>query len=113
MALAAAAAIDPNPAPRSLLLPKPFLLTIPLSTSPTVDTTLPLHYHHTTVSPFHYRPTPTVSPHPQVFDNKKDGPRFVFHTAFEDPLEPPNAPSRRSIEIRAIAFFDAPPLEAA
>jgi len=42
----------------------------------------------------------------KVYDKKKDGPRFVFHTAFEDPLTPENAPPRKSIEIRAVAFFN-------
>ena len=46
----------------------------------------------------------------KVYDKKEDGPRFVFHTAFDDPSSPPDAPPRRSIEARAIAFFDAPPL---
>ena len=46
----------------------------------------------------------------QVYDKKVDGPRFVFHTAFTDPASPPDAPPRRSIEVRAIAFFDPPPL---
>ena len=48
----------------------------------------------------------------QVYDKKVDGPRFVFHTAFTDPASPPDAPPRRSIEVRAIAFFDPPPLTA-
>jgi hypothetical protein len=43
----------------------------------------------------------------KVFDKKEDGPRFVFHTAINDPLAPENPPSRRSIEVRAIAFFEA------
>ena len=42
----------------------------------------------------------------KVYDKKEDGPRFVFHTAFDDPLTPENAPPRRSIEVRTIAFFD-------
>ena len=41
----------------------------------------------------------------KVFDNKEDGPRFVFHTAFDLPDTPPDAPPRRSIEVRAIAFY--------
>jgi hypothetical protein len=45
-----------------------------------------------------------------VYDKKVDGgPRFVFHTAFTDPASPPDAPPRRSIEVRAIAFYDPPP----
>ena len=47
-----------------------------------------------------------------MYDKKVDGPRFVFHTAFTDPASPPDAPPRRSIEVRAIAFFDPPPLTA-
>lgn len=42
----------------------------------------------------------------KVYDKKEDGPRFVFHTAFDDPSSPPNAPQRKSIEVRTIAFFD-------
>jgi len=45
----------------------------------------------------------------KVYDKHEDGPRFVFHTAFEDPSSPPDAPPRQSIEVRAIAFFDPPP----
>lgn len=46
----------------------------------------------------------------KVYDKKVDGPRFVFHTAFTDPSTPSNAPPRKSIEVRAIAFYDPPPL---
>jgi hypothetical protein len=43
----------------------------------------------------------------KVFDSKKDGrARFVPHTSFENPLAPTDAPPRRSIEIRTLAFFD-------
>lgn len=42
----------------------------------------------------------------KVYDKKEDGPRFTFHTAFEDPLTTPSSAARRSIEIRSIAFFD-------
>eukprot|EP00658_Telonema_sp_P-2_P026714 TRINITY_DN20811_c0_g1_i1.p1 TRINITY_DN20811_c0_g1~~TRINITY_DN20811_c0_g1_i1.p1 ORF type:complete len:311 (-),score=61.02 TRINITY_DN20811_c0_g1_i1:41-973(-) len=41
----------------------------------------------------------------KTYDKKQDGPRFVFHTAFHDPRTPADAPPRRSIEVRAIAFF--------
>ena len=41
----------------------------------------------------------------KVYDKKEVGPRFVFHTSFDDPTTPPNAPIRCSIEIRSIAFF--------
>ena len=42
----------------------------------------------------------------KVYDKKADGPRFVFHTAFDDPSTKEDAPPRRSIEVRAIAFYD-------
>jgi len=42
----------------------------------------------------------------KVYDKKEDGPRFVFHTAFDDPRSPEDAPPRSSIECRTIAFFD-------
>ena len=44
----------------------------------------------------------------KVYDKQIDGPRFVFHTSFDDPMTPVDAPPRKSIEVRAIAFFDAP-----
>lgn len=44
----------------------------------------------------------------KVYDKKEDGPRFVFHTAFNDPLSTADAPPRRSIECRTVAFFDVP-----
>ena len=31
---------------------------------------------------------------------------FSFHSAFEDPNAPPNAPERKSIEVRCVAFFE-------
>jgi len=46
----------------------------------------------------------------KVYDQDYDGPRFTFHTAFEDPKAPDDAPHRESIEIRTIAFFDVPDL---
>ena len=49
----------------------------------------------------------------KVYDRKEDGgPRFVFHTAFTDPASPLDAPPRRSIEVRAIVFYDPPPIAA-
>lgn len=41
----------------------------------------------------------------KVFDKHEDGTRFVFHTAFDEPDTPPDAPPRSSIEVRSIAFF--------
>ncbi len=42
------------------------------------------------------------------FDSVQDGSVAVFtpHTGFEDPKTPPDAPPRRSIEIRALVFYD-------
>ncbi len=45
----------------------------------------------------------------KVFDSEKDGrARFTAHTSFDDPTCPPDAPARESIEVRTLAFFDAP-----
>jgi hypothetical protein len=45
----------------------------------------------------------------KVFDSDKNAPaRYTAHTAFDDPASPPDAPFRESIEVRALAFFDAP-----
>jgi hypothetical protein len=42
----------------------------------------------------------------KVFDSLKDGrARWTAHTAFEDPITPPHARPRESIEIRTMAFF--------
>jgi hypothetical protein len=42
----------------------------------------------------------------KVYDSLKDGrARFTAHTAFEDPMTPPHARPRESIEIRTLAFF--------
>ena len=63
----------------------------------------------------------------KVYDKKADGPRFAFHTAFDEPLSAAggdaggaggaggvekgrDVPPRRSIEVRTIAFFNPPPL---
>ena len=46
----------------------------------------------------------------KVFDKTEGGPRFVFHTAFDDPHTPADPPPRKSIEVRAIIFYDPPPL---
>ena len=42
----------------------------------------------------------------KVYDSEKDGrARWTAHTAFPDPLSPPNARPRESIEVRTLAFF--------
>jgi hypothetical protein len=42
----------------------------------------------------------------KIYDSAADGPaRLTAHTAFDDPTSPPNAPPRRSIEVRAIVFW--------
>ncbi len=42
----------------------------------------------------------------KVYDSLRDGrARWTAHTAFDDPLSPPHARPRESIEIRTLAFF--------
>jgi hypothetical protein len=42
----------------------------------------------------------------KVYDSMKDGrARFTAHTAFDDPVSPPQVRPRESIEIRTLAFF--------
>jgi hypothetical protein len=42
----------------------------------------------------------------KIYDSTTDGAaRLTAHTAFDDPMSAPNAPTRRSIEIRAIVFW--------
>lgn len=43
----------------------------------------------------------------KIYDSKTDiAARAGAHTAFDDPTTPPGAPPRRSIELRALVFFD-------
>jgi hypothetical protein len=50
--------------------------------------------------------TPTEATLLKVYDSAEDGrARLSAHTAFDDPTSPPNAPPRRSIEIRSILFW--------
>lgn len=42
----------------------------------------------------------------KIYDSATDGrARLTAHTAFDNPLAPPDAPARRSIEIRALLFW--------
>jgi hypothetical protein len=42
----------------------------------------------------------------RVHDSAEDGrARLSFHTSFENPLAPPDAPPRESVEVRALVFF--------
>lgn len=42
----------------------------------------------------------------KIYDSQADGPvRLSAHTAFVDPTSRPDAPARRSIEIRALVFY--------
>ena len=55
---------------------------------------------------------PDMQPHEALlikgYDSLEDGrARFTLHTAFDDPTSAPDAPPRRSIEVRTLAFFDA------
>ena len=38
----------------------------------------------------------------KIYDSQTDG---TAHTAFDDPTTPPDAPARRSIEVRTLLFF--------
>jgi hypothetical protein len=43
----------------------------------------------------------------KIYDSRRDGvARLSAHTAFDDPTTPADAPPRRSIELRALVFFD-------
>lgn len=43
----------------------------------------------------------------KIFDSQEDGTaRLTAHTAFDDPTFGPNAPPRRSIEVRTLVFWD-------
>lgn len=39
------------------------------------------------------------------YDSRPDVARFTPHSAFDDPATPPDAPPRRSIEIRSLVFY--------
>jgi hypothetical protein len=44
----------------------------------------------------------------KIYDSRMDGTaRLTAHTAFEDPSSPPDAPHRRSIELRGLVFWDS------
>jgi hypothetical protein len=42
----------------------------------------------------------------KIHDSRRDVARLSAHTAFDDPTTPADAPPRRSIELRALVFFD-------
>ncbi len=55
---------------------------------------------------WHPKQTPTEATLIKVYDSATDGPaRLSAHTAFDDPTSAPDAPPRRSIEIRALVFL--------
>lgn len=41
----------------------------------------------------------------KIYDSREDVARLTAHTAFDDPTSAPNAPARRSIELRALVFW--------
>ena len=52
------------------------------------------------------RQTPTEATLLKIYDSAEDGrARLTAHSAFDDPRSPPDAPPRRSIEIRALLFW--------
>jgi hypothetical protein len=52
---------------------------------------------------------PNLSPNEAIllkgYDSDAGVARFTTHVAFDDPLSPPNAPERESIEVRALAIY--------
>jgi hypothetical protein len=55
---------------------------------------------------WHPRQTPTEATLIKVYDSATDGrARLSAHTAFDDPTSAPDAPPRRSVEIRALVFW--------
>ena len=42
----------------------------------------------------------------KVYEKTEEGPRLTFHTAFDDPTTPADAPDRESIEVCSIVCFD-------
>jgi hypothetical protein len=55
---------------------------------------------------FNPRQTTTEATLLKIYDSAADGrARLTAHTAFDDPHSPPDAPPRRSIEIRALLFW--------
>jgi hypothetical protein len=47
----------------------------------------------------------------KIYDSRTDGTaRLTAHTAFENPADAPDAPPRRSIELRALLFWPAQPV---
>jgi hypothetical protein len=55
---------------------------------------------------------PEVEPHEvvliKIYDSLEAGAaRLSFHTAFDDPTSPSDAPPRRSIELRTLVFFES------
>jgi hypothetical protein len=52
------------------------------------------------------RQTPSEATLLKIYDSATDGPaRLTAHTAFDDPTSAPDAPTRRSIEVRSIVFW--------
>jgi hypothetical protein len=41
----------------------------------------------------------------KIYDSRTDAARLTAHTAFDDPNTPPEAPPRRSIELRTLVFW--------
>jgi hypothetical protein len=43
----------------------------------------------------------------KIYDSSSEAARLSFHTAFDDPTSAPDAPPRRSIELRNLVFFES------
>lgn len=65
------------------------------------------HFHHNPAQGWYYFPRlgPDECLLLKIFDSRTDVARMTAHTAFDDPTTAPDAAPRRSIELRAIAFW--------
>ena len=65
-------------------------------------------FHFNPAHRWYYFPwlTPAEALLIKIYDSRKDVARLTAHTAFDDPTTPADAPPRRSIELRALVFWD-------
>lgn len=65
-------------------------------------------FHYNPAQRWYYFPwlTPAEALLLKIHDSREDVARYTAHSAFEDPTSPADAPPRRSIELRALVFWD-------
>lgn len=65
-------------------------------------------FHHNPAQRWYYFPwlTPSEALLIKIYDSEPTVARLTAHTAFDDPTSPADAPARRSIELRALVFWD-------